>query len=871
MSVDAPVSDVGGQPLAVEEQSNLTRLQFLYWVAQVMRPNVPFLNTVVTFKVMGHLDVALFRQAFQYLVDTSDALRTLIIEDNGVPQRIVQDSFVYALPLIDFSMEVEPDLSYAAWLNEQIMVPIRINDGLFDSALVKLAEDQFVWYFNQHHIMADASSFFVAFRVVAEAYEALLVGNAAALPKRPLFQSYIDYERKYRESARFTKSGQYWQQKLTPGPDPLRFHGKMPVKKSTHVTRVSIELGQELSAQLREVAVRKELFTINIDLSLYNIFGALFFIHLQQMTQNRLLGAVTPVHNRLTEAYRETIGLFMELCPMQVEIAEDDTFESVIKKMRRETRSTMPHYQNGSSLSLQSETFDTMFNMHQMPNLEFQGMSVAYTKVQPGHGSEGFACHVYDYTEAGHFVVHLDCHDDLFTKEEREETAVTFLTLVQSFLADSTQAINPTFAPLDVGKNEETAVSANGSTSTIGSRHRYVAPRDAMENRMARIWEELLGITNIGIHDNFFDIGGSSWLATRLFVRIQEVTGHNLPLSTLLEAATVAGMVMVMREQSEGRLWSPIVTLKVGDEGKRPFFFVPGAGGNLLRLDKMVGMIDLDRRFLAFQVPGLEGEIEPYTTIEDMAAHFVGVMREIQPHGPYILGGYSWGGMIAFEMAQQLHKKEEAVEFLAIIDTPAQHPNYRYLRTLLTKLGWLLGWKKRKQEKNFLFVRDYLFRLEYFVRAGYHEFKDLGLREKKTVLTRKLKTAGQKLNTAVTPKPKPSQQQPPNRKPENEDFWTRFNLDPLRLRIVRINDRSIRLYIPQPYPGKLFLFQSSEGYRNPLNRSAAPELGWGHCVLGGVESQSIPGDHLGMLEEPNVRVLAEKLQAALDKTIKETI
>ncbi|MCP5100396.1 MAG: hypothetical protein GY943_33010, partial [Chloroflexi bacterium] len=405
MSVDAPVSDVKGQPIAIEAQSNLTRLQFLYWVAQVMRPDAPFLNTIVTFKVHGQLDVACFRQAFQYLVDTSDALRTVISEVDGVPQRVVRDVVPYALPLVDFSTKAEPEAAYTEWLNAQIVVPFKIDDSLFDSALVKLVDDQFVWYFNQHHMMADASSFFVAFRVVAEAYEAILAGREDDLPERPLFQSYIDHERKLRESARYTKSSQYWQRKLSPGPDPVRFHGKLPVKKSTKATRISVDLGQDLSAQLREAAQRKSLFSVNVDLTLYNIFGALFFIHLQQLSQNRRLGVVTPVHNRLTNAHRETIGLFLELCPLQVEISEEDTFESVIKKMRRETRSTMPHYQVGSSLSLPSESFDTMFNMHEVPRLEIGGMRAEFTKVQPGHGSEGFACHVYDFHETGNFVV----------------------------------------------------------------------------------------------------------------------------------------------------------------------------------------------------------------------------------------------------------------------------------------------------------------------------------------------------------------------------------------------------------------------------------------------------------------------------------
>ena len=132
---------------------------------------------------------------------------------------------------------------------------------------------------------------------------------------------------------------------------------------------------------------------------------------------------------------------------------------------------------------------------------------------------------------------------------------------------------------------------------------------------------------------------------------------------------------------------------------------------------------------------------------------------------------------------------------------------------------------------------------------------------------RKARSGVRKLKTAVKSLPAQPADTSRQNQTEGDDFWSRFNLDPLRLHIVRLNDRSIRLHIPQLYPGRAFIFQSSEGYRNPLNRSAASMLGWGSVVQGGVEAHAIPGDHLGMLDEPNVQVLAQKLQAALDKTV----
>ena len=101
----------------------------------------------------------------------------------------------------------------------------------------------------------------------------------------------------------------------------------------------------------------------------------------------------------------------------------------------------------------------------------------------------------------------------------------------------------------------------------------------------------------------------------------------------------------------------------------------------------------------------------------------------------------------------------------------------------------------------------------------------------------------------------------------SDDFASQFNLKPLRNKLVRINARAIRVYIPQTYPGKAHVFQSRKGHRNPLARNATPHLGWGAIAKGGVESYMIPGDHLQMLDEPNVRILAAQIQVALDKAV----
>ncbi|MEM7330651.1 MAG: alpha/beta fold hydrolase [Chloroflexota bacterium] len=851
------------------DASNLTKLQFLYWISQVMRPDAAFLNTLIIFDLPGTIDTSCFELAFEAVVNNSDSLRTVIVEQDGTPHRIILDQRPAALEQLDLSGEAEPLVAFESWLAERARRPFTITEALYDTVLVKLADDHYRWYINQHHIIADAQAFFATFNYLKTAYETAVSGQRDITLDMPAYQTYVDYELNFRESKRYEKAGQYWDKKLNPGPNPVRFNGVAPAKRGASVTQLSVDLGTERSKKLSEAALGKNVFTLNEELSTYNLLAALFFIQLQTMTQNDRLGVVTPVHNRTTDEFRGTVGLFMEMCPLQLTLGEEETFDSVIKKMRKETRSTMPQAQYGSALSLPGETFDVMFNMHQVPEMSINDVPVGFRKYHPGFGSESFACHIHQYMDNGRFLLHLDFHDDLFTAEQRQETADQFVALIDAFLEDSSQSLNLTFTePLDLTAEEEAADNTN-------RRPDYEAPRDAMENQMSRLWEEVLGVQKIGIHDDFFDSGGSSFLASKLFLRVQEVMGQKLPLSTLLEAKTVAQMVATMRAKSEGKLWSKTVTMKPGKEGSQALFFVPGAGGSLIRLDALMGLLDDDLRVVAFQLPGVDDENgRPFPSIEAGASYFIDVMREIQPEGPYRITGYSWGGMIAFNMAVQLVQAGHEVEFLAIIDTPAQNPNFQLLKTAVSKYATFRGMNQAQTDKIFLAVRDKAFRLEYFIRSGFRALNQhgvgyvtrLGVRKANSLAKKFTQRGPQSAPQSSTNSTKPAQNQSQQ---SNGDFWSRFNLDKHRLQFVRTNDRSIRLYIPQSYPGKAYLFQSSKGYRNPLNRSASPQLGWGAVIRGGVDSQMIPGDHLGMLVDPNVKVLAEKLQQAFKDMLGE--
>lgn len=198
----------------------------------------------------------------------------------------------------------------------------------------------------------------------------------------------------------------------------------------------------------------------------------------------------------------------------------------------------------------------------------------------------------------------------------------------------------------------------------------YVAPGTLTEEALARIWGEVLGHDRVGIHDNFFELGGHSLVAVRLMAQIQQAFGRHLPLALLLRAPTIEQLATLLREQTDVASWSSLVPIQPGGSAP-PLFCVPEGGGNVLYFHALVQHLGPEQPFYGLHAQGLDGESAPHTRVEDMAAYYIEAIQAVKPQGPYLLGGHSFGGWIAFEMAQQLRKRGHEVARLFILDTPA--------------------------------------------------------------------------------------------------------------------------------------------------------------------------------------------------------
>jgi acyl transferase domain-containing protein/thioesterase domain-containing protein/acyl carrier protein len=358
---------------------------------------------------------------------------------------------------------------------------------------------------------------------------------------------------------------------------------------------------------------------------------------------------------------------------------------------------------------------------------------------------------------------------------------------------------------------------------------------DSIERDLAAMWCAVLELDDVDAGEDFFDLGGHSLSAVQLFRKVRDMFGVDLPLATLFEAPTIEKLAGLLRERmAGGRL--PASAFRTGTDsavgpvvrpvlrclvavqhgaGRTPLFVVHGAGGHVLNITDLARAMDPSQAVLGLQASGIDGVSELEATIEEMARTYLEEVRTVQPHGPYLLAGYSGGGVIAFEMARRLVAAGEAIGVLAFIDT--FHPQMPLPQVnVFTRL-------ERLRREGPSYVRDALDRRRRSIRDD----RDWRRLEKHLA-------AGEPVPLALR-----------------------------ELHMIRNFMKAARCYQPQPWPGKALLFRADQV--DYYYRAGGPTYGWDKTILGGIEIIPVPGDHHSILLGANAARIARRLGQAIDE------
>ncbi|WP_327331611.1 non-ribosomal peptide synthetase [Calothrix rhizosoleniae] len=372
----------------------------------------------------------------------------------------------------------------------------------------------------------------------------------------------------------------------------------------------------------------------------------------------------------------------------------------------------------------------------------------------------------------------------------------------------------------------------------IERENQYIPPRTAVELELTQIWSSVIGITPIGVKDNFFDLGGHSLLAVRLISAIQTHLEVNLPLATLFQTPTIEELAVTIDSASSENLWSSLVPIQ--PKGSLPpLFFVGGEGGNVLCFQGLAQYLE-NQPFYGLEPLGLDGVTEPLGSIGEIADHYIKTIKSIQPVGPYYLGGHSFGGTVAFEMAQQLQNQGEEIAYIAILDSdpPTTEVNHeddklnrdddsRWINELVPMIEELFETNLQISDETLASIPPEK-QLNYFKQ----QLEMVGIL------------------------------------PPQSDIKLVRGL----LQVYRTQSQIEIDYVPQntkPTAIALFCAQETDSGEKDCERLLELQkaaLGWNRLSQREVEIHTVPGNHISMLNEPNVKVLAQTLQKSLEQT-----
>jgi len=363
------------------------------------------------------------------------------------------------------------------------------------------------------------------------------------------------------------------------------------------------------------------------------------------------------------------------------------------------------------------------------------------------------------------------------------------------------------------------ALAVTGVTAPTG----IVPPRNQLERRLVRIWEDVLDARPIGVLDDFFDKGGHSLLAVRMFVEVERATKKRLPVRAIFEAPTIERLAALIQSDRWTAPESQLVPIQPKGT-KLPIFWVHAAGGHVLSYRRLARYLGPEQPVYALQGLNLEEHRLTEVSVEGMAARYVVDLQKVQPAGPYFVGGLSFGGLVAWEMAQRLRAQGHDVGLLILLDT--RGPGFPR-PSLFHRLALELRQRIEFHTGN-LSVLDSDEKLSYIL-------------ERAQMLVSRVAQGAYAAGEAI---------------------WnTVSNPMPLAVRRAYRHDIKARArYTPKPYAGPIAFFRAQA---QPGGR-AYPLMGWEGIAQGRMDIYEVPGAHVSIMAEPHLSVLAAKLNECLE-------
>jgi thioesterase domain-containing protein/acyl carrier protein len=843
------------------------------WMLEQSEPGAPYYHVPLTWNIAGKLNVAALEKSLDFLVQRHDILRTSFPES---PEGPFQRTNRWRLTVDRMDMQ---DASADALLRRArqfVRAPFNLASGpLLRAALYQRAAEDFWLVLVIHQMVFDGTSMRIFSLELSECYRAFSQGTIPQLDPLPL--RYIDFAQWQRQSLQGEALQQalaFWRSQFERRYEPLRLATDRPRRNEgvTPGTQVPFVLPQWLMTGLKHLAHD---YGVTPFAALLGSFQAYLGLCADQ---NEILTLVS-VAARNQAPLRKMIGLFANVLPMRLTISGPLNFAQLLERAGEVTSAALSHQHlplnrtlellpsSASHVNAPALQSLMIYNNAPLPTLEFADVSFTPSlDLDNGTAKFDFAIEVWDSPQS--LVGHLKYRCDLYEQATMERLLQHWQTFIACGIANPFKPLQSMPLPFDpqatfqganvpqisgftlppaseslqehsvveprpgIGASclstDEIEGQADQATDVVYSG--YSRPRNELEQRLTAVWEATFDARPIGIHDNFFGLGGHSLTAVKLIAALEKETGRKLRLSTIFQQPTIARLARAMQDGQASINASSLVEIQPRGT-KPPLFLVHGVGGGMFwGYSNLARQLGEDQPVYAFKSRGMDG-LEELTRIEDIATRYVADLRKFQAHGPYRLGGYCFGGNVAYEMARQLRAQNEEVALLLLINCWPNNSSY-------TQLSWTPAFLGKA-------AWNFCIRLAHQVRSGAKRPRDYFKWRAAWAVKRIRSLFAENISGRLSV----------------DDIVDLSERPEQERKLWRTHVQAWLQYQPLPYDGRIVLFRTRG---HPLVCSFDNQMGWGSFAAGGVEVKICPGDHESILEEKNVPHTARELAGILE-------
>jgi thioesterase domain-containing protein/acyl carrier protein len=675
--------------------------------------------------------------------------------------------------------------------------------------LIRLSGDKHILLWDCHHILADGWSASVILHDLMALYNANCSGeNAASLPAVPSYKSYLNWVKKQDQ----TGARAFWTEALKEFERPtLVGNWRQPQRglKNNFKTEFLI-FTEEESQRLRDFSQKNQ---ITLNTLIQGIWAILLSCYVEH--EDIAFGTVVSGRSIDLPNVERMVGMYTNVLPLRTRLDDTEKFSDWLKslqfqqaKIRDFEYINLDEILNSGSSARGNLLFDSIVVFENMPLENIRGGGVSIESFESGLTSN------YALTLAvsplGEIKAYLKYDSSVVSEQQISWFVSNLSKLFEVIIENKSNSLGDIKNIVAPSKIKDTQGHFKDPDNTDSNE--YLAPRNDGELKLLRIWESLLNVQPIGITEDFFDLGGTSIIAIRLFKEIEKHFQKKLQPISLLNHRSVEALAKFIAEENGEAKFSSLVPLRASGS-KPPIFCLHAGGGHVFFYKDLAKHLGADQPVYALQRLGVDDITQAAQDVESTASHYLEEIRRVQPNGPYSLLAYCFSTSICWEMVRQLKEAGSSISLIAIIDSP---PYQDDKRTTNERINGILN---KAKALDFSFIKTiWIGRVKQPIKAKWISL----VSDVETIkFQKKMKTLN--LTSAA--------------------------------------------YVWKPLPAKITLIRSGHWI---LSHDTNKMLGiWDKLALNGVDTYVVEGHHYNLFKEPEVKQLADQLKECLDKVIND--